>query len=74
MSGSRPRGPWGGIGPEAKAAVPALIESLKEAEKSGNELVWNATDNALRKITEGESGDREDAAGPPGLGESDPGR
>ena len=60
----------GGIGPEAKAAVPALSEALKNEHG----LVRKAADKALKKITEGESGDREDDAGPPGLGESDPGR
>ncbi len=60
----------GQIGPEAKAAVPALIEALKDE----NENVRNAADGALRKITDGESGDREDDAGAPGLGESDAGR
>ncbi len=60
----------GGIGPEAKAAVPALIEALKDE----NELVRMAADKALKRITDWESGNREDDAGPPGLGESDPGR
>ncbi len=54
----------------ASAAIPALIEALKDE----NELVRMATNEALRRITAGESGHREDDAGPPGPGESDPGR
>ncbi len=60
----------GGIGPEAKAAIPALIEASKDEYGRDRE----AADEALWEITEGESGDREDDAGPPGPGESDPGR
>ncbi len=60
----------GRIGPEAKAAVPALSEALKDEYG----LVRKATDVALRKITEGQSGDRKDDAGAPGPGESDPER
>ncbi len=60
----------GRIGPEAKAAAPALKEALKDE----NELVRKATGEALRKITEGECGDREDNTKPPRPGESDPGR
>ncbi len=51
----------GRIGPEAKAAVPALIE-LKHERR----FVRRAADEALRKITEGESADREDDVGPAG--------
>ncbi len=60
----------GRIGPAAKAAVTPLMEAFKDE----NGLVRKVADEALRNITVGESGDREDDAGPPGPGESDSGR